>query len=74
MSRSEIIESVVMLLCIPLLWPVVGAMRGGPPLSPLYKAVLVIPVVVLAVISVRRIRRIRKAFRERRGGPPSPGS
>ena len=74
MSRTEIVESIVMLFCIVLLWPVVRSMRGGPPVSPLFKVVLVVAVVVLAVITVRRVKRIRQAFGERDGrrGPPFP--
>ncbi len=70
MSRVEWIESILMLVCIPLLWPVVRWMRSGAPLSPYYSVVLVLAAAVLLGITVRRVRRLRHAFREQRGGGP----
>jgi hypothetical protein len=70
MSRVEWVESVVMLLCIPLLWPVVKWMRSGTPLPAYYGAVLVAGALLLIAITVRRIQRLSKAFREQRGQGP----
>ena len=68
MSRAEWVEGVLMLLCIPLLWPVVRWMRTGAPMPPFYGIVLVVGAAALVIITVRRIQRLRKAFREQRGG------
>ena len=72
MSRAEWIESLVMLLCVFLLWPFVRAMRGGVPLPPYYEFVLIGAAVALGIITIRRVQRLRRAFREqnRRKGPP----
>jgi len=64
MKRDELIENVILILCIPALWPVVRAMRGGEPLPDRYELFLALVVVVLVGIAVRRIQRIRAAFRE----------
>ena len=75
MTKNEIIESVVIVLSIPLLWPVVRATHGGPPVSPLFKVLLVAAVVALVVVAIRRVQRIRLAFKDRNGprGPFPPG-
>ncbi|MAF09988.1 hypothetical protein CMK11_06005 [Candidatus Poribacteria bacterium] len=70
MSRVEWVESVVMLLCIPLLWPVVKWMRSGTPLPAYYGVVLVAGALVLIAITVRRVQRLRNAFRDQRGQGP----
>ncbi|MBM3213835.1 hypothetical protein FJZ36_02840 [Candidatus Poribacteria bacterium] len=71
MSRTELIESVVMILCIPALWPVVRSFRSDVPLPSGYSAVLAVVALVLGAITVRRIRRLRAAFRDaQRRTPP----
>ncbi len=70
MSRVEWVEGLLMLVCIPLLWPIVRWMRSGTPLPPYYGVVLVAAAGLLIVITVRRIRRLRNAFREQRGQGP----
>jgi hypothetical protein len=72
MKRDELVENIILILCIPALWPVVRVMRGAGSLPNNYDFYLGFIVVVLIVITVRRIRRIRAAFRETGRRPRSP--
>ena len=72
MTRTEIVESVVMLVCITSLWPVVHSMRTDQPLTPVYRMLLLVVVLALGYITVRRVRRMRAAFKDKVGGPGPP--
>lgn len=72
MKRDELIENIIVILCIPALWPVVGVMRGWGSLPSSYHFVLGLVVLVLVGVTIRRVRRIRAAFREASRRPRLP--
>jgi hypothetical protein len=75
MSRTEIIESVLIVVALVSLWPLLAKYR-----SPGYSIWLLIVLAIMAWVAVRRLRRIRQAIdeakrtrdeAERSGRPPS---
>ena len=73
MKKSEIVESVILLLCAVLLlpiWMVLSQQIHPPPPWPQVLTFLQYPVVlVLSVLLVRRLRKVIRALRENRNRP-----
>jgi len=68
MKRSEIIETIIILVTIAALWPLIWYYRTEyiipESVKILYKLFLVILTVALVIIFVRRIKRVKKAMRD----------